>query len=130
MSMTFSNRRISNLQNLLITNKLNHESKKHYSFTFSADRAGVHLAIIEIDFQITQRNDIDKSYSLVAIDYTINDHITIAIRNSMPESMLQYIDSPGRREIGRKNYIKSYEEYDYQRAYFLLWIHLDLQDLI
>jgi hypothetical protein len=50
---------------------------------FSADRAGVHLAIIEIDFQITQRNDIDKSYSLVAIDYTINDHITIAIRNSM-----------------------------------------------
>jgi hypothetical protein len=36
---------------------------------------------------------------LVAIDYTINDHITIAIRNSMPESMrLQYIDSPGRRE--------------------------------
>jgi hypothetical protein len=25
-----------------------------------------------------------KSYSLVAIDYTINDHITIAIRNSMP----------------------------------------------
>jgi hypothetical protein len=31
----------------------------------SADRAGVHLAIIEIDFQITQRNDIDKSYSLV-----------------------------------------------------------------
>jgi hypothetical protein len=130
MSMTFSNRRISNLQNLLITNKLNHESKKHYSFTFSADRAGVHLAIIEIDFQITQRNDIDKSYSLVAIDYT-NDHITIAIRNSMPESMrLQYIDSPGRREIGRKNYIKSYEEYDYQRAYFLLWIHLDLQDLI
>jgi hypothetical protein len=96
---------------------------------FSADRAGVHL-IIEIDFQITQRNDIDKSYSLVAIDYTINDHITIAIRNSMPESMrLQYIDSPGRREIGRKNYIKSYEEYDYQRAYFL-WIHLDLQDLI
>jgi hypothetical protein len=33
MSMTFSNRRISNLQNLLIT-KLNHESKKHYSFTF------------------------------------------------------------------------------------------------
>jgi hypothetical protein len=53
----------------------------------SADRAGVHLAIIEIDFQITQRNDIDKSYSLVAIDYTINDHITIAIRNSMPESM-------------------------------------------
>jgi hypothetical protein len=97
----------------------------------SADRAGVHLAIIEIDFQITQRNDIDKSYSLVAIDYTINDHITIAIRNSMPESMrLQYIDSPGRREIGRKNYIKSYEEYDYQRAYFLLWIHLDLQDLI
>jgi hypothetical protein len=66
---------------------------------FSADRAGVHLAIIEIDFQITQRNDIDKSYSLVAIDYTINDHITIAIRNSMPESMrLQYIDSPGRRD--------------------------------
>jgi hypothetical protein len=60
---------------------------------FSADRAGVHLAIIEI-FQITQRNT-DKSYSLVAIDYTINDHITIAIRNSMPESMrLQYIDSP------------------------------------
>jgi hypothetical protein len=33
---------------------------------FSADRAGVHLAIIEIDFQITQRNDIDKSYSLVS----------------------------------------------------------------
>jgi hypothetical protein len=96
---------------------------------FSADRAGVHLAIIEIDFQITQRNDIDKSYSLVAIDYTINDHI-IAIRNSMPESMrLQYIDSPGRRDW-KKNYIKSYEEYDYQRAYFLLWIHLDLQDLI
>jgi hypothetical protein len=61
--MTFSNRRISNLQNLLITNKLNHESKKHYSLP-SADRAGVHLAIIEIDFQITQRNDIDKSYSL------------------------------------------------------------------
>jgi hypothetical protein len=58
---------------------------------------------------------------LVAIDYTINDHITIAIRNSMPESMrLQYIDSPGRREIGRKNYIKSYEEYDYQRAYFFM----------
>jgi hypothetical protein len=85
---------------------------------FSADRAGVHLAIIEIDFQITQRNDIDKSYSLVAIDYTINDHITIAIRNSMPESMrLQYID-PGRRDW-KKNYIKSYEEYDYQRAYFL-----------
>jgi hypothetical protein len=74
---------------------------------FSADRAGVHLAIIEIDFQITQRNDIDKSYSLVAIDYTINDHITIAIRNSMPESMrLQYIDSPGRREIGRKTTLK------------------------
>jgi hypothetical protein len=95
-----------------------------------SDRAGVHLAIIEIDFQITQRNDIDKSYSLVAIDYTINDHITIAIRNSMPESMrLQYIDSPGRR-LEEKNYIKSYEEYDYQRAYFLLWIHLDLQDLI
>jgi hypothetical protein len=86
---------------------------------FSADRAGVHLAIIEIDFQITQRNDIDKSYSLVAIDYTINDHITIAIRNSMPESMrLQYIDSPGRRDW-KKNYIKSYEEYDYQRAYFM-----------
>jgi hypothetical protein len=110
MSMTFSNRRISNLQNLLITNKLNHESKSTIPLPFSADRAGVHLAIIEIDFQITQRNDIDKSYSLVAIDYTINDHITIAIRNSMPESMrLQYIDSPGRREIGRKNYIKSYE---------------------
>jgi hypothetical protein len=73
---------------------------------FSADRAGVHLAIIEIDFQITQRNDIDKSYSLY-IDYTINDHITIAIRNSMPESMrLQYIDSPGRREIGRKTTLK------------------------
>jgi hypothetical protein len=33
---------------------------------FSADRAGVHLAIIEI-FQITQRNDIDKSYSLVPL---------------------------------------------------------------
>jgi hypothetical protein len=100
--MTFSNRRISNLQNLLITNKLNHESKKHYSFTFSADRAGVHLAIIEIDFQITQRNDIDKSYSLVAIDYTINDHITIAIRNSMPESMRLHIDSPGRRDWKKK----------------------------
>jgi hypothetical protein len=33
---------------------------------FSADEQ-VNLAIIEIDFQITQRNDIDKSYSLVAI---------------------------------------------------------------
>jgi hypothetical protein len=84
---------------------------------FSADRAGVHLAIIEIDFQITQRNDIDKSYSLVAIDYTINDHITIAIRNSMPESMrLQYIDSPGRR-LEEKTTLKV-TRYDYQRAYF------------
>jgi hypothetical protein len=131
MSMTFSNRRISNLQNLLITNKLNHESKKHYSFTFSADRAGVHLAIIEIDFQITQRNDIDKSYSLVAIDYTINDHITIAIRNSMPESMrLQYIDSPGRREIGRKTTLKVTRSTIIKERTFFLWIHLDLQDLI
>jgi hypothetical protein len=102
MSMTFSNRRISNLQNLLITNKLNHV-RSTIPLPFSADRAGVHLAIIEIDFQITQRNDIDKSYSLVAIDYTINDHITIAIRNSMPESMrLQYIDSPGRRDWKKK----------------------------
>jgi hypothetical protein len=64
---------------------------------FSADRAGVHLAIIEIDFLITQRNDMMRGYSLVAIDYTINDHITIAIRNSMPGVRLQYIDSPGKR---------------------------------
>jgi hypothetical protein len=126
--MTFSNRRISNLQNLLITNKLNHESKKHYSFT-SADRAGVHLAIIEIDFQITQRNDIDKSYSLVAIDYTINDHITIAIRNSMSQCVCNILIALEEERL-EENYIKSYEEYDYQRAYFLLWIHLDLQDLI
>jgi hypothetical protein len=78
-------------------------------FLFSADRAGVHLAIIEIDFQITQRNDIDKSYSLVAIDYTINDHITIAIRNSMPGQCVCNILIALEEEIGRKNYIKSYE---------------------
>jgi hypothetical protein len=95
---------------------------------FSADRAGVHLAIIEIDFQITQRNDIDKSYSLVAIDYTINDHITIAIRNSMPESMrLQYIDSPG-RSWKKKTTLKVTGTIIKERTF--LWIHLDLQDLI
>jgi hypothetical protein len=89
---------------------------------FSADRAGVHLAIIEIDFQITQRNDIDKSYSLVAIDYTINDHITIAIRNSMPESMrLQYIDSPG-REIGRKTTLKVRSTIIKERTFFYGYI--------
>jgi hypothetical protein len=66
---------------------------------------------------------------LVAIDYTINDHITIAIRNSMPGQCVCNILIALEEEIGRKNYIKSYEEYDYQRAYFL-WIHLDLQDLI
>jgi hypothetical protein len=43
---------------------------------------------------------------LVAIDYTINDHITIAIRNSMESMRLQYIDSPGRREIGKKTTLK------------------------
>jgi hypothetical protein len=41
---------------------------------------------------------------LVAIDYTINDHITIG--NSMESMRLQYIDSPGRREIGRKTTLK------------------------
>jgi hypothetical protein len=42
---------------------------------------------------------------LVAID--INDHITIAIRNSMPESMrLQYIDSPGRERLEEKTTLK------------------------
>jgi hypothetical protein len=85
---------------------------------FSADRAGVHLAIIEIDFQITQRNDIDKSYSLVAIDYTINDHITIAIKTQCRSQCVCNILIALEEEIGRKN-IKSYEEYDYQRAYFL-----------
>jgi hypothetical protein len=59
-----------------MSNKLNHESKKHIPLPFSADRAGIHTAIIEIDFQITQRNE-RQGYSLL-IDYTINDHITIA----------------------------------------------------
>jgi hypothetical protein len=54
------------------------KSKKHYS-SFSADRAGVHLAIIETDFQITQRNDIDKSYSLQPLITQLMVHITIAI---------------------------------------------------
>jgi hypothetical protein len=88
---------------------------------FSADRAGVHLAIIEIDFQITQRNDIDKSYSLVAIDYTINDHITIAIRNSMSQCVCNILIALEEERL-EENYIKSYEEYDYQRAYFYGYI--------
>jgi hypothetical protein len=40
--------------------KQTNEVRSTIPLPFSADRAGVHLAIIEIDFQITQRNDIDK----------------------------------------------------------------------
>jgi hypothetical protein len=48
----------------------------------------------------------------------------------MPESMrLQYIDSPKEERLEEKTTLKV-TRYDYQRAYFLLWIHLDLQDLI
>jgi hypothetical protein len=88
---------------------------------FNADRMGIHTAIIEIDFRIESRNDIDKTYGLVAIDYTINDHITTSMYSNMPVEMrpIGGMYGGGRREIARKQYVKSYAEYDAQREYLL-----------
>jgi hypothetical protein len=54
---------------------------------FNADRMGIHTAIIEIDFRIESRNDIDKTYGLVAIAIPINDHITTSMYSNMPVEM-------------------------------------------
>jgi hypothetical protein len=49
----------------------------------------------------------------------------------MPESMrLQYIDSPGRREMEEKTTLKVTRSTIIKERTFFLWIHLDLQDLI
>jgi hypothetical protein len=78
---------------------------------FTADRAGIHYAIIEIDFRITNRNSVTKMYTLIASDFTINDALVTALN---PELYPQ-----GRRQIASKVYEKSYAEFDMHRSYFL-----------
>jgi hypothetical protein len=85
------------------------------------DRMGIHTAIIEIDFRMESRNDIDKTYGLVAIDYTINDHITTSMYSNMPVEMRPIGGMEVKRDR-KKQYVKSYAEYDAQREYLYLWM--------
>jgi hypothetical protein len=52
---------------------------------------------------------------VAAIDYTINDHITIAVKTHRSQCVYNILIAL--EEIGRKTL--KVEEYDYQRAYFL-----------
>jgi hypothetical protein len=83
------------------------------------DRMGIHTAIIEIDFRIESRNDIDKTYGLVAILQSMT--ITTSMYSNMPVEMRPagglYVEVG--REIARKQYVKSYAEYDAQRVSFI-----------
>jgi hypothetical protein len=71
-----------------------------------ATRLGVERSIIEVDFKQTFKDNVLKEYHFMATDCTIDDPIQPA-----------YPD--GRKVIASATYIKSYAEYDAQRAYLL-----------
>jgi hypothetical protein len=73
---------------------------------YKADRLGIRRAIIEVDFRITNKDDIRKEYHLTATDYAI-------------DAVLDPMYPDGRRVIETKSYVKSYQEYDAQKAYLL-----------
>lgn len=73
---------------------------------YRANRLGVQKAIIEIDFRIANKDDVRKEYNLISTDYAI-------------DAVLDPTFPDGRRMIAAVSYIKSYQEYDDQRAALL-----------
>lgn len=82
---------------------------------YAADRSGIKRGIIEIDLTITNKDDVNKIYTLKAVDYLILPEGSVTVTPYPP--MMGMMSMVGKQFIFEKTYLKTYAEYDAQREY-------------